>query len=288
MKDVDIKHYRSKRAGEITKRAVIYFILVLLCVIWLVPFIYLLCQSFATEYVYSAFFPTEFTFENYIQLFIDPAYPFWRWWLNTFIIACFVAVLQTVLVLMTSYALSRLRFKSRKSLMKMILVIGMFPGFLGMVVNYFILQMLNLNASIFGLILIYIAGSMMNYYIAKGFFDTISKSLDEAAMIDGASRNTIFWKIILPLSKPIVVYTVLMAFTAPWGDFMMASYIAQGNTELFNVAVGLQQMLSLAQINKYFPVFCAGGVLVSLPIMILFFWLQKYYVEGITGGAVKG
>ena len=128
----------------------------------------------------------------------------------------------------------------------------------------------------------------MQYYIAKGFFDTIPKSLDEAAMIDGANKNTIFFKIIMPLSKPIIVYTLLISFTAPWGDFMTASYIAGGNPSMMTVAVGLQQMITLTQRVQMFPTFCAGGVVVAIPIMALFFWLQKYYVEGITGGAVKG
>ena len=283
-----IKHYRSKKAASIVKKTAIYIILVIISFIWLIPFVYLIAQSFATTYVYGDFFPKTSTFNNYIVLFTSETYPFWRWWLNTFIIAIATAIIKTILVLMTSYALSRLRFKSRKTIMKLILVFGMFPGFLGMVVIYFLLKLIGLEASIFGLVVVYVASSAMDYYIAKGFFDTISKSLDEAAMLDGASKNTIFWRIIMPLSKPIVVYTILMAFNGPWGDYMLASYIAQGNPNMFNVAGGLQQMLSKANINIYFPVFCAGGVLVSIPIMILFFWLQRYYVEGITGGAVKG
>ena len=285
---VETRKFHSKRRRTIATRVVIYIILSLLCIVWLIPFIYLIAQSFATSYNYGYFFPQTFTLDNYVQLFTSTTYPFWKWWLNTLVIACISAVLQTVLTLMTSYALSRLRFKSRTTLMKLILILGMFPGFLGMIVNYFILSLIGLESSIFGLILIYAAGSGMNYYIAKGFFDTISKSLDEAAMIDGASKNTVFWRIIMPLSKPIVVYTILMAFTGPWGDYMMVSYIAGGNSNMFNVAVGLQQMLSLGEITKQFPVFCAGGVFTSIPIMVLFFCLQRYYVEGITGGAVKG
>ena len=128
----------------------------------------------------------------------------------------------------------------------------------------------------------------MGYYISKGFFDTIPKSLDEAVLIDGGTKNTVFWKIILPLSKPIIVYTVLMSFTAPWGDYMMASYVAQGDKNLYNVAVGLQQLLSRGNIEVLFPRFCAGAVVTSIPIMVLFFVLQRYYVEGVTGGSVKG
>ena len=124
--------------------------------------------------------------------------------------------------------------------------------------------------------------------LLKDFFDTISKSLDEAAMIDGANKNTIFWHVIMPLSKPIAVYTILLAFTAPWGDYMFASVMAGGKQELYNVAVGLQQMLTKEAGTTYFPIFCAAGVVVSIPIMIIFFLLQSYYVEGVTGGAVKG
>lgn len=295
----------SMRAKEKAKRALIYCILVVMSLIWLMPFAYLILQSFAVKYESTAIIPKAWTFDNYRALFdksfemvfngkvmvFAETYPFGRWLLNTFLIACVVAILQTVLTLMSAYAFSRLSFPSRKKYMKLILIIGMFPGFLGMIINYTLLGQLGLQtgyAGIAGLILIYIAGSVMNYYVSKGFFDTISKSLDEAAMIDGANKNTIFWKVIMPLSKPIIVYTILMAFTAPWGDYMFASVIAAGNKELMNVAVGLQQLLTLESGTSGFPIFCAAGVIVSIPIMTLFFFLQRYYVEGVTGGAVKG
>ena len=288
MANVAERKYRSKKGKEITTKIILYIVLIVISVIWIIPFIYLVLQSFATSYNAAKFIPESFTFQNYINLFTDEIYPFGRWYLNTLIIAIICSVLQTVIILMTSYTFSRLRFKARTGYMKLILILGMFPSFLGMVVTYFILDLIGLDGSIFGLIIVYCAGAGMGYYISKGFFDTIPKSLDEAAMIDGASKNTIFWKVIIPLSKPIIVYTVLMSFTGPWGDYMLASYIAQGKQELFNVAVGLQQMLSKGQELKYFPQFCAGGVFVSIGIMALFFWLQRYYVEGVTGGAVKG
>lgn len=287
------------------QKIIIYSILVVISVIWLLPFLYLFVQSFAPKFHTSILIPEEWTINNYRALFdssfemnlggklIKPAtvYPFWRWWLNTFLISLIVSVLQTCFSLMTAYAFSRLRFKTRKNYMKLILIIGMFPGFLGMIITYFMLQLLGLSAGIpgiFGLILTYIAGSAMNYYIAKGFFDTIPRSLDEAAMIDGANKNTIFWRVIMPLSKPIIVYTVLLAFVGPWGDYMFPSVIASGQSDMYNVAVGLQQMLTKEAGTDYFPIFCAAGVIVSIPIMILFFLLQRYYVEGVTGGAVKG
>ena len=130
-------------------------------------------------------------------------------------------------------------------------------------------------------------GAFHNCYDVESI--TIPKSLDEAVLIDGGTKNTVFWKIILPLSKPIIVYTILMSFTAPWGDYMMASYVAQGDPNMWNVAVGLQQMLSKGYVQEtVYPQFCAAAVVVSIPIMILFFKLQNYYVEGVTGGAVKG
>ena len=288
---------RSKKFGQkgrrIISNTIIYIILVLVSIIWIFPFFYLIIQSLRIDNpgLSLTLFPEDWQYglDNYIKLFTDDAYNFGRWYLNTLIIAVLTTVFQTILVLMTAYALSRLRFKGRKGLMKFMLIIGMFPGFLGMICIYKILQAVGLQTSIFGLFLVYIAGSAMNYYISKGFFDTIPRSLDEAALIDGANRNTVFWRIIIPLSKPIVVYTVLTAFLAPWGDFMMANYlVGRGSQEAFTVAVGLQKWIQPTLSGMYFTRFCAGGVFVSIPIVVLFFWLQRYYVEGVTGGAVKG
>jgi len=169
-------------------------------------------------------------------------------------------------------------------------VLGLFPGFLTMITLYFLLKQLGLTqtGAIPGLILIYVASSGMGYYISKGFFDTIPKSLDESARIDGATRLQVFYKIIMPLAKPIVIYTVLMAFMAPWGDYVFASYVAFGSEPNFNVAVGLYRWVNVNDYQGYFTRFCAGGVLVAVPITALFMALQKYYVEGVTGGAVKG
>ena len=212
------------------------------------------------------------------------------WYTNTLTIALFTAVLQTAIVLSVSYALSRLRFRGRKLIMNSVLVLGLFPGFLTMITLYYLLKQLGLTqaGAVPGLILIYCASSGMGYYISKGFFDTIPKSLDESARIDGATRFQVFLKIIMPLAKPIVIYTVLMAFMAPWGDYVFASYVAFGDQEGYNVAVGLYNWINTSDFQNYFTRFCAGGVLVALPITALFLALQKYYVEGVTGGAVKG
>ncbi len=267
-----------------------YIALTVICVVWLLPFVYLIFQAFRGESrgMVSYILPQEWSFENFKILFTQTN--FLNWYLNTLIIALFTSALQTAIVLSVSYALSRLRFRGRRLLMNVILVLGMFPGFLSMIAVYFILKLVGFTGpgSVPGLILVYVGSSGMGYYVAKGFFDTIPRSLDEAARIDGASRARVFYKIILPMAKPIIIYTVMMAFIAPWGDYMFASLITFGYEEAYNVAVGLFTFLDREHINNYFTVFCAGGLLVALPITALFMMLQKYYVEGITGGAVKG
>ena len=188
--------------------AAIYIILVIISVIWLFPFFFLVIQSLRGEEGASTmyFWPQQWTFDNYIGLFTDTdKFNFPRWYGITLVISVVVTLIQTTIVLITSYALSRLRFKMRKPLMNLMLVLGMFPGFMSMTAVYFILKLVGLtqNMGLVGLILVYVASSCMGYYICKGFFDTIPKSLDEAARIDGANRQTVFFKIILPLRPAI-------------------------------------------------------------------------------------
>jgi len=227
---------------------------------------------------------------NFIRCVDSSNCDFVRWFMNTLIIALFCAVIQTMMVLCVSYALSRMRFKGRKLIMNVVLVLGMFPGFLTMIVLYYLLKMFGLTqaGAVPGLILISCASSGMGYYISKGFFDTIPKSLDESARIDGATRLQVFYSIIMPMAKPIVIYTILMGFMGPWGDYVFASYVAFGHKASYNVAVGLYRWVNTNDYQGYFTRFCAGGVLVAIPITLLFMALQKYYVEGVTGGAVKG
>lgn len=281
--------FTKKQRGRYGNTAV-YIMLVFLSVVWIFPFFYLLLQSFRGEpgVTTDYFWPKEWTVRNYIELWTDTEFfNFRRWYLNTLLVSIAVAIIQSAVVLATSYALSRLKFKMRKPLMNLMLVLGMFPGFMSMTAVYFVLKEIGLTQNLFGLILVYTAGSAMQYYISKGFFDTLPKSLDEAARIDGANRHTVFFKMILPLAKPIIVYTVLVAFTMPWGEYMYSSLLMLGNSDKFNVALGLQQMITRENSYRYFTRFCAGAVCVSLPNAILFFILQRYYVEGVTGGAVK-
>ena len=288
MKKNKKRHMGQKALNRISNSA-IYILLAVISVIWLLPFIFIVLQSFRVESTMQVGYviPKQWGFDNYIKLWNTD---FKRWYLNTFIIAVVASLLQTVIVLCMSYTLSRFRFKMRAPLMRFMLILGMFPGMLSMIILYRVLSDLGLTQShaVPGLILVYIASSGMGYYVSKGFFDTIPKSLDEAARVDGATRFQVLKKIILPLAKPIVIYTILTAFMGPWGDFVFARYVAFGTSAGYNVAVGMYNWLTQDQISDYYTTFCAGGVIVAIPITILFLCLQKYYVEGVTGGAVKG
>ena len=283
------KRHMGQRTVNRLSNTLIYILLVIITVVWLIPFVFILLQSFRVENTYQVGYiiPKQWGFDNYIRLWETD---FKRWYLNTFITAVATALLQTIIVLCMSYTLSRFRFKMRKALMRFMLILGMFPGMLTMIILYRVLSDLGLTQAnaVPGLILVYIASSGMGYYVSKGFFDTIPKSLDEAARVDGATRFQVLYKIILPLAKPIVIYTILTAFMAPWGDFVFARYISFGTSSGMNVAVGMYNWLTQDQINSYYTTFCAGGVIVAIPVTVLFMCLQKYYVEGVTGGAVKG
>ncbi len=283
------KRHMGLKASARISNTIIYVLLIIMSIIWLIPFLCIVLQSFRVENTWQVGYviPQKWGWDNYIALWNSD---FKRWYLNTFIIALVVAVLQTVIVLCMSYTLSRFRFKMRDGLMRFMLILGLFPGMLTMIILYRVLKDLGLTQAnaVPGLILVYVASSGMGYYVSKGFFDTLPKSLDEAARVDGATRAQVLTKIILPLAKPIVIYTILTAFMGPWGDFVFAKYVSFGTSAGMNAAVGMYGWLQLDQIGQKYTMFCAGGVIVAIPVTILFMCLQKYYVEGVTGGAVKG
>ena len=289
METKSMKQHMGMRAANTISNTVIHVLLVIISVIWLIPFVCIVLQSLRVESTWQVGYilPKQWGLDNFKNL-MNTNFP--KWYLNTFIIAVVTAALQTIIVLCMSYTLSRFRFKLRKPLMKFMLILGLFPGMLTMIILYRVLKDLGLTQAnaVPGLILVYIASSGMGYYVSKGFFDTIPTTLDEAARVDGATRFQVLKKIILPLSKPIVIYTILTAFMGPWGDYVFAQYISFGTSSGMNVAVGLYRWLNKDQIANCYTMFCAGGVLVAVPVTILFMCLQKYYVEGVTGGAVKG
>lgn len=286
-----IKNYKVRR---ITSNILIYILLGGLGLIWISPLAYLVLHSFRGEglaYV-TYLFPKQLSFKNYIDLFTvtaDSSLNFPRWFLNTFIVAVFSCIISTLAVMMVSYAFSRLRFKARKPLINIGMILGMFPGFMTMIAIYYLLKAMGLlELPLVALVICYSAGAGLGYQISKGFFDTIPRALDEAATIDGATRNQIFWKIILPMSKPIIVYTVLTSFIGPWTDFILAKIIVGKDIPNYTVAIGLQMLIDSDHVLNNFKKFLAGSVVVAVPITTLFLFLQRYYVEGVTAGGVKG
>lgn len=281
------------KAKKVLKSIGRHGFLVLMSAVWLVPIVWILLTSFSTDPGINIrnFVPEGFTVANYKNLLFgsDTVSQFPRWFMNTLIVAIFTCIVSTSFVLMVAYAMSCMRFKARKSFMNLSVIINLFPGVLSMIAVYFVLKHVGLTNTYAGLIMVYSGSAGLGYLIAKGFFDTVPDTLREAAKIDGASEIRTFFQVVVPMSKSIIVYTVISAFLVPWADFVYARLILNsGLSKDWTVAIGLYNMLDKTLINHYFAQFCAGGVIVSIPISILFVIMQKFYVEGITGGAVKG
>ena len=281
------------KARRITGDIITYIFLTVMCVIWLLPFFWVIMQSFRDgigQYI-STFLPEKYTLNNYIALFTDyNVINFPRMFLNTFFIACCSCVISTFFVLAVSYCLSRVKWKMRKAYMNMGMVITLFPGFMSMIAVYFILKALGMtegNNIYLALIICYCSGAGLGFHVMKGYMDTIPKSLDEAAMIDGCTRWQVFTKVTLPLCKPMIVYQIITSFMGPWMDFIFAKVIAGAKSQYWTVSVGLFNMLEKEYVEVWFVRFCAGAVLISIPISILYLMTQKMYQEAMSG-AVKG
>ncbi|MBE6125447.1 MAG: ABC transporter permease subunit [Erysipelotrichaceae bacterium] len=305
-----VKKTRSRSRARKTSLGITYVLLIVLGIIWLVPLIWIVLSAFRCEYqpdgtfigtVTSNFFPKAYGLKNFQDLFtatyygVPKAFP--RWMLNTLIIAIIDCVISTFLVLSVAYCMSKLKFKMRKPFMNISMIIGLFPGFMSMIAIYFLLKSIGLTGnpnhpgySVIGLVLAYSAGAGLGFQVAKGFFDVIPNALVESAKLDGCTNFKIFMKIILPLAKPIIIYQALMSFTGPWMDFIFAKVIiGADNAAYWTVSVGLYSLLfGTHPDTNLFTQFAAGCVIVAVPIVTLFMFLQQYYVEGVTAGAVKG
>ena len=281
------------KAKKFIVNSIVHVGLAIMSFVWLLPIFWVIITSFRDEKgaYFKTFMPKAWTFNNYIKLWTDTSnLNFPQMFMNTFVIACFVCVISSFSVLAVAYTMSRLRFKLRKTFMNIAMIIGLFPGFMSMVATYYILKAFELTQGDMikvGLILVYSGGSGLGFYIAKGFFDTIPKALDEAATIDGATRFQIFTRITIPLSKPIIVYTILTSFIGPWTDFVFAKVICRAEMDQYTVAIGMWKMLEKEYLVNWYTPFCAAAVCISIPISILFLIMQRYYVEGMAG-AVKG
>lgn len=287
------KKEKSMKTRKFVTNSLVHILLAVLAIIWLFPIFWVVMTSFRAEpgsYV-SYFFPKSLTFANYTKLFTDTTVlNFPQMFKNTLIIAVFSCIISSFMVLSVSYCMSRLRFKFRKPFMNLAMILTLFPGFMSMAATYYILKAIGLSEGSMirvALIMVYSGGAGLTFYVAKGFFDTIPKALDEAAFLDGATKWQVFTKITIPLSKPIIVYTVLTSFMAPWTDFIFAKVICRAEAQYYTVAIGLWKMLEKEYIAKWYTSFAAGAVLISIPIAIVFLATQKFYADGMSG-AVKG
>jgi arabinogalactan oligomer/maltooligosaccharide transport system permease protein len=288
----------AKKTGSIKGRR--YFsdvcahtFLIIMAIVWLIPFVWLVAHSFREtpgQFV-KTFFPTDWTLDNYKLLFTEKSVmDFPRMFMNTFVIAIFTCIISSFLVLAVSYCMSRLKWKMRKPYMNMGMVITLFPGFMSMTAQYFLLKALGLTEGDmvpFALIICYTSGAGVGFYVMKGYMDTIPKALDEAAYLDGATKWQTFTRITLPLCKPMIVYQIITSFMGPWMDFILAKVIVRAEAEYYTVSIGLYKMLEMEFVNNWFTRFCAGAVLVAIPISVLFMFTQKLYQEAMAGG-VKG
>ena len=278
---------RKKRysVSTILDTSITYILLIIVSFIFLFPALWLILASFSKSgsiYDLDGFFPKAYSLKGYRDLFTDTAmYDYPNWLKNTLFIAVFSAILGTILVILTAYVMSRFQFRMRKPLMKTTLVLSMFPSFMGMTAVYLIMVNFDLVNQLWGLILIYSAGAPMGYLVQKGYFDSISNSIYEAARIDGASNGRIFAQITLPLSKPMLVYTMLTQFAWPWSDFILPKLLLK-DKNLWTVAVGLMSLD-----DTKFTRFAAGSIFIGVPIIILYFCLSRFLVEGLSAGAVK-
>jgi len=281
------------RARRTAMDILIYAFLITICVVWLIPFVYLVLHSFrqGPGQFTDKFFPTQYTFENYIALFTDfSVLNFPKMFMNTFFIAVCSCIISTFFVLSVSYCTSRLKWKMRKPYMNMAMIINLFPGFMSMMAVYFLLKAMGLTEGDkipLAMIICFSSGAGTGFFVMKGYMDTIPKALDEAAYLDGATKWETFTRITLPLCKPMIVYQVITSFMGPWVDFVFAKVIARANADYFTVSIGLFSMLEKEYVDDWYVRFCAGAVLIAIPISVLFMYTQRFYQEAMSG-SVKG
>lgn len=264
----------------------VYALLIFMALLVLTPIVWIIGASFnpMSSLLSATAFPEDPTVLHYVKLIKETKFVYW--YANTLKIALINMAISVVLTSMTSYVFSRFRFKGKRAGLLSILILQMFPSFMGMMATYNILWQLNLLDTHFGLILTYAAGQVpYNTWLVKGYLANIPRSLDEAAKLDGASNLRIFTQIVLPLMKPILIFVALSQFITPWMDFIFPRMILS-SPEKKTLAIGLYDMIN-ANTNNNFTTFAAGAILVAVPITILYVCLQKYLIQGVTAGANK-
>ncbi|HEM4624214.1 TPA: sugar ABC transporter permease [Streptococcus suis] len=277
----------SVKTRRILNQTLTYLYLIVLSVIIIYPLLITIMSAFKSGNVVAFKLDSNinFTLNNFSKLFSETLYG--TWYLNTLIIALLTMVIQTSIVVLAGYAYSRYNFIARKQSLVFFLIIQMVPTMAALTAFFVMALMLNaLNQSWF-LIFLYVGGGIpMNAWLMKGYFDTVPISLDESAKLDGAGHFRRFWQIVLPLVRPMIAVQALWAFMGPFGDYILSKFLLR-EKEFYTVAVGLQTFISDVK-NMKIAYFAAGDILIALPISILFFFLQKNFVSGLTSGGDKG
>lgn len=282
-----IKNSGSIKRGRFFKKFFTYFYMVTLSVVILYPLLITCLTAFKDSEVqaFTLNFTGPWTLNNFSELFSATLYG--RWYLNTLVISFFTMVIQVAVVTLAGYTYSRYNFAGKKWSLTFFLVVQMVPTMAALTAFYVLGMLINGLDHYWYLTLIYIgSGIPMNTWLMKGYFDTVPYDFDESAKLDGAGNFTIFWKIVMPLVKPMIAVQALWAFMGPFGDFMTAKYLLREDANL-TVAVGLQQFIQDPK-DQQVALFATGAILIAVPICALFFYLQKYFVTGLTAGGAKG
>lgn len=279
----------SKKTRDRIEVGLIYLIFIVMFVVILYPLLWAVAISMnTTTSLYGASLsPDTWALDNFVWLFTSPHSNYLTWYKNTLFVATMCSLLSTLLVALTGYAFSRYRFTGRKNGLYAFLLLQMFPVLMAMVAIYILLNTFGLIDSLWGLIIVYVGGSIpMNSFLVKGYFDTIPQSLDESAKMDGAGHFRIFFQILLPLAKPILAVVALFNFMGPFMDFILPRIILR-NPNNFTLALGLYNFVN-AQFSNNFTRFAAGAILIAVPIAAVYLYLQKYLISGLASGATKG
>lgn len=273
------------RPATTIRSVIVYAIVLLISFIFVFPCVWLILSAFNANgslLTLDGFFPEAYSFDTFKTLFTEKVeHDYMTWFGNTLFVAGISCVISTVLVLAVSYTMSRYRFKSRKQMMKVTLLLNIFPNFMNMTALFVIMTQFDLINNLWGLILLYSSGATMGFLVQKGFFDTIPSTIYDAATLDGATDLRVFVSITLPLSKPMIVYTALTAFVWPWSDFMLPKLLLPDKSQ-WTVAIGLNWLD-----ESKFSIFAAGSVFIAVPIVALYIALSKYLIQGGAAGAVK-
>lgn len=277
---------KTKSKIEVT---LIYLFFILMTIIIGYPLLWAVMMSVnpGTNMLVTSIIPDQITFEHYKWLFTSPKSDYLIWYKNSLIVAIANAVGSVIITSLIAYAFSRYSFFGRKYGLYLFLLLQMFPALMGMVALYILLNTIGLADSLLGLLLIYLGGQIpFNAWLVKGYFDTIPKELDEAAKMDGAGHLRVFWTIMLPLAKPILAVVALFNFMAPFMDFLLPRIVLT-SPENFTLALGLYNFIT-DQFSTNFTRFAAGSILIALPIALVFLFLQRYLISGLTAGGTKG